>query len=60
MLRIFHADAVDEWLSVRVDPVINKLARIVRMASQQIQLGAGVKTTSVTMTVNPDATESMQ
>jgi len=59
MSRILYADAVDEWLSVVIEPVINKLASIVSVASQQIQLGARVKTTSVTATMNPNATESM-
>ena len=60
MSQILYADAVDEWLSVSLNPVINKLARIVDMANQQIQLGARVKTTLVTVTMDPNATESMQ
>jgi len=60
MSQILYADAVDEWLAVSVDPVINKLARTVSVASQQIQLGARVKSTSVNVTMNPNATDSMQ
>jgi len=62
---IFYADAVDEWLSVCVDPIINKLARIVNVAGQQIQLGARVRTTcslapTATMTNADTTAESMQ
>ena len=60
MSRIFYADTVDEWLSVSVDSVINKLARIVTVASQQIQLGARVKTSSVALTTNANTTQSVQ
>lgn len=60
MSKIFYSDTVDEWLSVSVDSVINKLARIVTVASQQIQLGARVKTSSASLTMNANATQSMQ
>jgi len=53
--KVFYADTVDEWLSVSVDSVVNKLARIVSVASQQIQLGARVRFTART---NVDATPS--
>lgn len=60
MSEIFYADTVDEWLAVSVDPVINKLARIVNVAGQQILLGARVKTTSVAATTNANTTPSTQ
>ena len=60
MSKIFYADTVDEWLSVNVDPVVSKLARLVSVADQQIQLGARVKMTSVAVTANANTTESMQ
>ena len=62
LLKIFYDDTVDEWLSVCVDPVVNKLARIVCVTGQQIQLGARVKSkaTSAVVTTNANATESMQ
>ena len=44
--QIFYSDSVDEWLSVTVDPLCNKLASIVNVACQQIQLDARVKTVS--------------
>ena len=61
MSNIFYADTVDEWLSVNVDPVMNKLARIVNVASQQIQLGGQVKAASVAVaavTTNASVTQA--
>ena len=60
MSNVFYTDTVDEWLAINVDPVINKLASIVNIASQQIQLGARVKTTSLAATANAVAAASMQ
>ena len=57
MSKIFYADTVDEWLSVSVDPVVNKLARIVSMASQQIELGA--RTSSIAVTTNVNTTQNV-
>jgi len=60
MSEIFYADTVDEWLSVSVDPIINKLARIVGVASQQIELGARVRTSSMAVTMNADTVQNVQ
>jgi len=49
MSQILYVDTVDEWLSVSIEPVISKLASIISVASEQIQLGARVKMTSVTV-----------
>lgn len=42
--EVFYEDAVDEWMSVNVKPLLNKLSNIVSVANKQIAIGGRPKT----------------
>jgi hypothetical protein len=57
--KIFYADTVTEWLSVNIDPVVNKLDAIIKTTTKQIELGGSIKQPSPAVTGTTE-NESME
>lgn len=56
--RVFYDDTVDEWISVNVDHMINKLGSLNNVATKQAELGGRAKNPTTSSTSLPESMET--